>query len=305
MRPNRTVRHVHIPKTAGDSLKLELLRFHVPTASREACWRSHMAQRGADDVTAVFFRSPRHHVRSMFVQCRNHRKGAALHHLGEGPRFDALPNDDAGLEQWLRSFLAGGWRDGFLADADARKSDRARVDGCLHPENLQTRTMACADDAATGSCHFVGADAPDLDTAAENLRAADVVGVLEFYHESTCLLFAAYADSGRVPAFCACDAEHKATHRVHSYDHVQIRHNSAQAGANLSSDLPPRVAALADDLTALDRGLYVLALARFLADVAALEGASGTRVLCRPAVDRAAAQLAYLPEAAALLLPRR
>jgi len=283
------IRHVHIAKTAGDSLKLELYRLGAVLASREACWSTHMANRSADDVAVVFLRSPRLHVRSTFVHCRNHRRRNA--HKGSPTTWEGLSNDERGFSRWLAHFVGDAWRPAF-AKARAKLTPellRERVDGCLHPVDLQARTLACRDDERSGESHFEGSERTDLAAARGNLGDADVVGLAEFYHESVCLVLYAYARE--LPAFCACGS-------TAPYRHAEVRHNSAHAGVNVSGTFAPAAAAALDALTALDAALYVAALARFLADVREVEAAAGARILCPASVARARPLVAYIPGAA-------
>ncbi|KAH8071606.1 hypothetical protein JL721_4106 [Aureococcus anophagefferens] len=276
-------------RTAGDSLKLELYRLGAVLASREACWSTHMANRSANDVAVVFLRSPRLHVRSTFVHCRNHRRRNA--HKGSPTTWEGLSNDERGFARWLAHFVGAAWRPAF-AKARAKLTPellRERVDGCLHPVDLQARTLACRDDERTGESHFEGSERTDLAAARGNLGDADVVGLAEFYHESVCLVLYAYA--GELPEFCACGS-------TAPYRHAEVRHNSAHAGVNVSGTFAPAAAAALDALTALDAALYVAALARFLADVREVEAAAGARILCPASVARARPLVAYIPGAA-------
>ncbi|KAH8050433.1 hypothetical protein JL722_11403 [Aureococcus anophagefferens] len=157
-------------RTAGDSLKLELYRLGAVLASREACWSTHMANRSANDVAVVFLRSPRLHVRSTFVHCRNHRRRNA--HKGSPTTWEGLSNDERGFSRWLAHFVGDGAHAGL-------------------PRRRTHRRVALR-----------GVERTDLATARGNLGDADVVGLAEFYHESVCLVLYAYA--GELPEFCAC-----------------------------------------------------------------------------------------------------
>ena len=190
----------------------------------------------------------------------------------------------------------GGWLQHFV-------DTNGRADlPCYNPHNLQARALVCNGSQPMDSHHF----SPNvtLSRALASMCAVSVLGVVELYHESLCLLRTAI--TRELPAVCACDGGTEETH------HRSSQHTFVTHGLGTSSDLfdalPPTVLQQIDRLTVVDRALYAAGFSRVLYDIARIESTHGRQFLCtgrtRTLLDDPRLQYLQMAEARAVLEAR-
>ena len=153
---------------------------------------------------------------------------------------------------------------------------------------------------------------PPLGKVLSALTSLDFVGIVEFFHESACLLkLRADVDATDTSAHCTCDdggaTEHPhVTHHAHGHETFE-----AVVGRRAAAEQVEAVEA-AERLTSLDYVLYEHALRRFFADVRRVEARRGVRFLCDRRLAALQSTLGYvstdlraLYEQAAPSLPER
>ena len=245
----------HVPKTGGDSFKY-LLRDELKRRGR-TFWSNEWCPRRSNGTSTMVFREPRAHVVSQYFECRdsewalgNRAKWEALH--GAFPRNSTKRDPYAGFKKWIRHFATGS-QDDF---------------GCYDPRDMQARYVACSCERTCA--HHLTQHHPTPARAAAGLAALDVVGVMEHFDASACLVMdAAGLD---LPDACFCDTPSSFTGARYHVAHGLARHSPR--------DLDQETLAAIDALTALDRHLYNAARRRFAKRVLAVEARLGRRILC-------------------------
>lgn len=290
--------HVHIPKTAGTSVRITLgqlaERHHVhKVTSEESCFRNLYAP-GAHVAHMTFLRSPRAHVFSQYLHCKyKHCSGKRCRTNETEPRrpqgFPAGASDTEGFAEWVRFFDGGSWT--------PEKGDI----GCYNPYNMQARRLTCTNDAfvfpnltacsaterrdprnaCTDAANHVFADAgalearePPFEAVADALAKHELVGLTELYFESMCIF--RYRMFGVLPAGCACAEREEG---AGSGGHNKSPHGGASRRAG---SLAPDVARRVDALTRVDAKLYAAAAVRFVHELRAVEAETGKPLLCAP-----------------------
>jgi hypothetical protein len=287
-------RLVHIPKTGGDSFLSDapaVLPRSAFIAGSETPYRYH---RAAGGKTVALLRNPASHVLSQFLECkydawaRRVTRPTAFprgrdQHATEGfrkwlahfalqaesrsrqqsaikPGAPAAPTNDAGAPN-ARVGVAGVG----AANQSIACSDMFR---CYSPWNMQTRYLTDIDACLcpphnTCPLQFM----PDLESAKRNLERVSVLGLVENYTLSLCLL--EFDARGVVPGACTDPARFG----------TRLKHETHQAHG-----VPPHSVAmlsrserkLLSRLVRADEELYALARARFERDVRAMVAAAAT-----------------------------
>jgi hypothetical protein len=297
-------RLVHIPKTGGDSF-LSDSRAVLPRSAficgAETAYRYHRTGGGK---TVAMLRNPTSHVLSQFLECKYDGWGRLVTRNTAFPRGHPQNATD-GFSQWLSHFAlqaepqgrprgaiepgasgalsagvgavgAGIASAGAAGAAIAANRSTACSDmfGCYSPWNMQTRyftdTDACLCEPHNACpLQFV----PDLESAKRNIERISVLGLVENYTLSLCLL--EFDARGIVPGACTDPARfgsrlRRETHRAHGVPPHSI------------AMLSPSDRELISRLVRADEELYALARARFERDVRAMVAAAATYSVVPP-----------------------
>lgn len=168
---------VHIPKTAGTSMKRIAETNNICHVSKQACF-DDMKMDYPHKYTTVMVRNPFDHVKSQFLMCRNSKWGKNV----RSKEFPHNDNEEKAFEIWLRHFIS-------LDDTQVG----AKYDfNCIDPRNTQTRHLSCSKPEKTGR----GGHPPnhalnqplDITKALQNLRDASLIGLTEHFDEFICML---------------------------------------------------------------------------------------------------------------------
>ena len=293
---------VHISKCAGSSwmteMKKLLPRLQPKRSSGEEYTVEYTRQNLPSDYMLVLLKSPRHHVWSMFSQCKYSPYGLE-NTAGTGfPRSGQTPASDVeDFEKWLSHF-----------DANWPNPQSDHCFKCYDPTNYQSQHLA-----GTGKDQRCRPSAvePNAKTVADNYWGMDWVGLSEFYHESKCLLFFRILEGGggselltkttpggedvsemldRMRAYtteeCVCPKPAK-NQDVHFVHHKLGRRSTLH-------NLPPDVLQRVQRLTMADTAIYKLALLQFFNEVAYTENYRvGHRFLCDATLQEQEPRLLY------------
>lgn len=271
----RSVRMLHIPKTAGISLINQLKRERVDVPNMEWCFnrftklqKMHRSER-AKVFALTFLREPRAHVLSQYVMCRyaprevHNRKEYAKSHP-DSAKFPANGTVSAEFAKWVSNF-ARGW-------TLARGSW-----SCYLPRDMQTRALTCH--ASSPSHDLAKKENPPrelaIKRAKENLGRMNFTGVVEWYDESFCALHwnLFHSFSRMNPWDCQCNETHRATARpVRRVTHELPRHSLREVA--------PATLREVDSITRSDREVYGHARALLHAQLLRVERESGRRLVC-------------------------
>lgn len=278
--PFKSIRNVHIPKTAGTSFTQDTMHVlrntygdDVKGAGAENCFEE-MA--GADFYTTSMFRHPRGHVYSMYLQ---NRASQPCHVPGR----EVSPEE--GFAAWVDHFHKGLSDDGSMNETYSF--------GCYHPYNFQSRVFSplCTKlnntnkRCARQGSHFYSPDIQNVETMkhhlADNMYKLNWLGLTEYYTASLCM----YQELVGVASFDSCDAGKYyrdklsklelsgggggVAGRYRWVDGQPSRANAKKPHPHLS--VSDEVWRKVDDLTYFDRKLYYMAMRRFACGVQAYE----------------------------------
>jgi hypothetical protein len=261
---------MHIPKTAGISFALDLLRLfpnEVGIYSHEKTYLQMSNLKGPTGHIVTLLRQPRSHVLSQFYECKSDPVWHPTPH-----KLDHFYNN---FSTWLQTF-----------DGGKNKEDL----NCYHPLDMQTRCFSMSESQAMG-CHHLPASwnlmsaqqqhkarVHQLTLAVENMERCFFVGLLERYQESVCLLYGKLFVGRPLPKFCNCDdrAAWNSFQLWHSEESHSVKHHSI-------SEVVPNDMRLVDDLITNDVILYKIATERFNREIRKLERSSGVRISCSEA----------------------
>ena len=250
---------------------------------------------GRTTSTVTLLREPRAHVFSQYLECRYDRWGRKVTHGTAFPRSSSVHED---FDAWLQHFanksawgeaaagVAGGCKLQTVAlhDNKLRGVDyHAEMDrhctsadfSCYNPYNMQTRAMACPHGAWQGPhwCYTphrtCNERPPPLELALRSLSEGRVVGLVEEYNASLCLLHLVAARDGNATVGTPPPLGNT-TFQASRVRAVLARASKVTHGVppHSSASLPPATLALVDQLTTADRQLYAAAVARFHREVA-------------------------------------
>lgn len=252
--------HMHIPKVAGISFIRDALSF-IPNGtgfySGETCYSKYASRKTFDlkreglhnDGIVTMLRNPREHVLSQFVECADDSWGKKI-----------VPKDKRHL---LKDF--GTWVQHFTFNFTTDDL------GCYHPFNMQTRAFLCE-----SHLHHLTDEADlkqttDLGRALQRMNSTFFVGLAEYYQESLCLLYEKV--TSELPDWCNCED-------IELWSKYVPQHESHKTRSHNIAELTSKELDMVDQLTELDRKLYIEAQRRFLRDVEAVEGKHHIRVMC-------------------------
>lgn len=287
MNATRKFSFIHISKCAGATwIKTLKQQFDVcPQAEagpEHSVWYQRMKACPNANYHLTSLRSPRHHVWSMFTECKYDEWGKRVtKDTGFPCGGNDTKNDELDFDKWLGHFLPMG----------LNKRD---MYGCYHPANYQSRALT----SHSQNPHGVEIDKfePNATDAARTYWEMDFVGITEFLPESMCLFY--YRLGTSAPAMvhsfindnCHCKNETKKESNVIRVVHHVLGHRPELR------DLPQNILSKVDQLTVVDTEIYIIALRGFLAEIAWLESSSalGRRVLCSDKLKRLEPELSYI-----------
>lgn len=278
---------VHVSKCGGASW-IRLLKDHSfnlypqkEMGPEHSVWyQNNVACKDANHHL-ISLRSPRHHVWSLFSECKYDTWGKAATSNTQFPRSGNSPeSDEVDFDMWLNHFSVAGNSTDFY--------------GCYHPANYQSRALT----SQSWNPHGLDADGhfePNETLARNTLLSFDFIALVEFFHESRCLFYYRLGLDAPVSAAeylekqCQCDTISSGLSDVH------VKHHDLGRRSVLNT-LQPVTLEKIMDLTRMDTKIYIMALRGFMADIAWLESTSalGRRVLCDSSLDRLQSELAYL-----------
>lgn len=281
---------VHISKCAGTTwirlfkkiLKLNICPREESGTEQSVSYQQQYTCKDAD-YTLISLRNPRHHVWSQFTMCKHSAWGKRATKNKSFPRSgDKYKDDEVDFDAWLAHFSV---------------NNNTHYYNCYHPANFQTRAL-------TSQRRYVGSGRggfdPNITLAMSTYNTLDFVALVEFVHESQCMLYYRLGDNAPPAATsylsktCHCEKQpgvkgHKKNGSVH------VKHHSMGKRSNLR-DLPPATLSKLAQLTSADSFIYANALKHFMDEMAWLESdnALGRRVVCDDVLEKWEPELAYL-----------
>jgi hypothetical protein len=296
LNPSKIFSFVHIAKCAGASFMGEFTSLVKDVRPKR--WGgvdveqtvAHQRIEFPGDYTLTSFKSPRHHVWSMFSECKYSDWGlrqtnhTAFQRTGNSPRSDV---DD--FEAWLRHFNTQG---------------RAECFRCYDPRNFQTRMLT--ETRRSAHC-YPEVFSPDIELAKKTLATLDWVGVADFFHESKCmaihrLLKQSFSDKTFDDRFqkelapvmrryldeeCICPKPGK--------NSVVVFQHHENGRRKYMRNLPNEVLSIISSMTEVDMELYRIVLHQFFSQVAFVESRElDRRFLCDEQLNRVESEMLYL-----------
>ena len=269
---------MHIPKTGVDSFCKELIKEGALNELTTHCSGGGALERVAEvclkqlmpGPKLSFFREPRGHVLSQYMQCRfddnwpwpdvpGTGKGDGCH---DGGKFS-----EACFNQWLDDSAMLGANRGY------------------HPWNMESRYLVCNSTDSTGS-HSLLSEAMRVPAHADVIAALDslsMVGITDLYDESWCLI--QHELTGALPEDCTCDTIGKPSigkpgsqlSRTWHGGEIRSTHGIPHVPP---SDLSASTLAKVDRATAMDQQAYAYAAARVLRELCSVQRQTGTTLVC-------------------------
>ena len=194
---------------------------------------------------------------------------------------DKYEDDEVDFDSWLAHFA----------------DNNTHYYNCYHPANFQTRAL-------TSQRRYVGSGRggfnPNMTLAMKTYNNLDFVALVEFVHESQCMLYYRLGDKAPPVATSylskTCHCEKQQQHEEYKKNEtVYVQHHKMGKRSNLR-DLPPATLSKVANLTSADSFIYVNALKHFMDEMAWLESdnALGRRVVCDDVLEKWEPELAYL-----------
>lgn len=226
-------------------------------------------------------RSPRHHVWSLFSECKYSPWGLRrTRNLAFPSSGNTSQSDEIDFDMWLDRFVPVGPEGGDYYN-------------CYHPANFQSRALASRAHGPRG----VEEDPvkPDVNLATETYWNFDFVALVEFFHESQCLFYYRLGSSAPARATSYLEYNCQCHHRVEKDNTEHVTHHEL-GHRSVLRDLPPYTLSKVEELTEIDTKIYITALWEFMVEIAWLESESalGRRVLCNSSLKKMESELAYL-----------
>lgn len=263
---------VHISKCAGTSFKKEvgdILHGFINEYS-EHCYPTAKQKHPEVKIWISMFRSPRQHVVSQYLECRYDDWGKEVTSGTAFPRDGAVDRDFA---SWIEHFKTSEVSDDF---------------NCYQPWNMQVRAMTC--DGFDAHHTYLHESAKRLEAAKRVVLAMQHVGLTELYHESLCLL--QYKVEGKLPASCECGGP--APEHSHESHHVPPHDNMTITASSMAS---------VDNMTELDKELYIVVADRVLQEIRTAEAATAKKILCDAKFAAFQSKTGYARTSAARVTP--
>lgn len=320
---SRLFSFVHISKCAGSAWIQELqtyLSFDrvFPKALAGAEFSVHeqenlvskILSKGDQDephYKLISLKSPRHHVWSMFTECKYDKWGKKVTNGTSFPRSGSdEQHDEKDFNAWLDHFLIRTSLNDHTLETLSFPTTDIDDYNCYHPANFQSRALTSI---ITKPHHVEFAQGnhepifePNVSLALETYWNHDWVGLADFFHESKCLLLHRLTPNGNsmtwlsiqeyLNSTCRCDDT--SNQSILAPDAKVIHHQEGHRASllNLNLDIRSKV----DGLTRTDVHVYKVALLEFLREIVWLEShdALGRRIICENVLEKMDSELSYL-----------
>jgi hypothetical protein len=293
--PTKQFSFIHISKAAGATWIRTLLDLALDVCPAEEAGKEYPVHHQTTSKCKnaqyhmLSLRSPRHHVWSLFTECKYDGWG---YRTTKGLGFPRTGNNSTRDEVDFHS-----WLDHFLPMND----DHIDNYKCYHPANFQTRYLDSKVSAAhgvanrpNGTLRFEG----NLTLATATYWKLDFVPIVELHHESLCLFYHRLGPNAPEKAVmylnsqCVCP---KPTTNDKNLQMVHIVHHENGHRKELRT-LPSEILKKIEVLTRVDMELYLVGLRQILKEIAWLESNDGVRrrVLCDGVLEKLEPELEYL-----------
>lgn len=257
---NRTeIRIVHIAKTAGTSFYTEVNDHHVfpKIPHTEKCYNFMVGKYNRHRHYFIsFFREPRAHVFSQYLECKYDNWGKEV---TAQTSFPHGKTDAEGFSAWIDHFHSS-WNqhdDGVVKLTNDNYN-------CYLPYNFQLRTFAKSCTKEPHNFNGTSSFQEELPDVLRGLNTLDMLGITEYYGATMCMFWYYTKQAHIWQNECANNSTVK---------HQQIKHNVPPHNPDqLDSVTLTKV----DELTRLDRIVYRFALYRFLENVKLYEKMTNT-----------------------------
>jgi hypothetical protein len=244
---------IHIPKSGGTSAKSLFRKAGYADYQKlrycEKCFRNLY---DANRFTLTFFRSPRSHVYSQYLECRYTPFGKF-----ETQHYSDFPRDGTNVEGFIK------WIDFFDSKRNTIiKNGKREAFGCYNPNNMQIRvfTENCLD---THYYYSTLQTHEQMIEAKENINKLSFFGITDLFDASTCLMWYYLRREDYMKAYCTRNSTIKNVHE----DHNAPKHSIF--------DVPESTWIKVDELTRYDIATYRYALRIFLRNVLIFQNETG------------------------------
>jgi len=313
---SKTFGFVHISKCAGASWIVELMSLMTqknllypnnPQGDEHSVAWQRTNHPSNYLLTAV--KSPRHHVWSLFTECKYDQWGKGV------TANTGFPNSRHGefgdledFEEWLDHFVQPG--SSSLSSSSASHDDGFVIHettrnhfNCYHPANYISRAFD-VNDRNPHNVQINGRFEPDISMVNKTYWELDMVGIAELFDEQKCLIYHRVATHPNateemnaekrneihryLDTQCVCPKESNTTASVHVTHHEEGHRKSMRDG------VPKRIRNKIQALTRVDVELYKIALVEFLQEIVWMEDQLGRRVMCENKFETLDYELEYL-----------
>jgi hypothetical protein len=293
---------VHISKSAGSSL-IRLLNEHLPKFTPKdetgAEYSISYAQKKDPDAKYMLtaLKSPRRHTWSLFTECKYDTWGQGVISGTQFPNNNGTHSTKPNSETDLVDFSV--WLDHFLWSGHPSMK-RLDMYGCYHASNYQSRVFV-SNQIDPHGVQNLDELLPDWNmTQATYWNELSWVSMVEFYHESQCLLSYRLALGKESSAAAKNVSVAWAEEYLDKYcrcppiprDTIIVTHH-AEGHRSRFHDMDQHILARMGNLTEIDMRLYEMALYQFLNEMTWLESRLGRRVLCDTVLAGQELELAY------------
>ena len=196
-------------------------------------------------------------------------------------------DDEIDFDSWLGHFVSMG---------NETKNDF----NCYHPANMQTRALTSNIRWPFRNGRGELGLSPNMTLAMNTFKDLDFVALVEFVHESECMLY--YRLGSKAPPVallylsqsCHCEKQ-QGDHQKSRNGTLHVQHHNVGKRTNLR-DLPPASLSKVANFISADSFIYINALKNFMDEMSWLESdnALGRRVVCDDVLKKWEPELAYL-----------
>lgn len=315
----RRIELIHIPKTAGTSLRVALNEHAGANLNTWGYKRGFQLSdsgsyiyeytKQADEICArdshstnfriSAFRRPRDHVFSQYRECREEvwavkttRSWEACRHTNRcTPRnlsFAASAAAAAGRSSDAFPRAGSLVADYALWTSAIAANPLHDAFGCYSPWNMQSRAMTCCAKArcANHNSHLVTSEAePNATEAIAAMRRLDGIAIAEHLALSLCLILHRLGRSLPASCFCTATSERQAPLRVKRLNAKPTKTGTPDRPSAATLGQRHNV----EKLTTTDMQLYDAAVGRFNEDVDAMERELGRKLRCGAVAAKSAA----------------
>lgn len=238
-----------------------MLKQTVLNGNKEYCEKSTYTF-GVPEI--IFFREPRSHVLSQFLECKYDEWGQQTTLKWNFPGYLKLNDTMLGFDTWVKHFN----------DIALTKFREASAYNCYDPFNMQTRYLTME----YKECHFAKSAKgrwPNITVARQVMDRIQVVGIVAHYPASLCLF--EYFAGGQKFLTENCQVCEDGRMKVAK----TLSHETHGVPKHSISTVSNKTLAMIDEMTRIDKELYEIALERFYHQVSLVQNTTGVDLLCR------------------------